>query len=103
MEFVPAAHTAEEPPCPEGHKIRRRTETAPFLRLRRKTSHQIHAPRGIWPRKNQLRGERVLVMCCGNNNSCLWIILILILLFCCGGWGNCGCDNNNNNGCGCGC
>ena len=104
MEFVPAAHTAEEPPCPEGHKIRRRTETAPFLRSRRKTLRQIHAPRGVWLRKNLLRGERVLVMCCANNNnSCLWIILILILLFCCGGWGNCGCDNNNNNGCGCGC
>ena len=94
--------SAQEPSFPLGHKIRRRTETAPFVRSCRKTSRQIHAPRGVWLRKNPLRGERVLVMCCANNNnSCLWIILILILLFCCGGWGNCGCENNNSCGCGC--
>ena len=101
----PCGLTAQEPPFPLGHMIRRRTETEPFVQSCRKTSRQIHAPRGVWLRKNPLRGERVLVMCCANNNnSCLWIILILILLFCCGGgnWGNCGCENNNNN-CGCGC
>lgn len=99
----PCGLSAQEPPFPFGHKIRRRTETAPFVRSCRKTSRQIHAPRGVWLRKNPLRGERVLVMCCANNNnSCLWIILILILLFCCGGsWGNCGCENNNSCGCGC--
>ena len=50
-----------------------------------------------------LHGERVSIMCFGNNNNngCLWIVIIIILLFCGNGGNNCGCGNNN--GCGCGC